>query len=69
MFNRRATLPIDVELNKGSPEDTLRAFSHMQLPDQKKLELKRSDLLDTVLLKLKRNRKKNLTPSMQSQPS
>ncbi len=48
MFNRQATLPIDVELNKTSPENSVHTFSQMQEPDQSGLELKRSFLLNDV---------------------
>ncbi len=38
MFNRQATLSIDVELNKTSPENSVHTFSQMQKPDQSGLE-------------------------------
>jgi len=46
MFNRQATLPIDVELQKALPEEVARAYLNLDEPDMAKLSEQRASRLE-----------------------
>ena len=46
MFNRQATLPIDIEFRKALPEEVLREYHNLEEPDMAKLEEERARRLD-----------------------
>ena len=48
MFCRQATLPIDLELSKVLPEDTMYAYSQMPDLELHELHNKRSNVLEEV---------------------
>lgn len=42
MFNRQATLPIDIEFRKALPEEVSREYHNLEEPDMAKLEEERA---------------------------
>ena len=46
MFNRQATLPIDIEFRKALPEEVSREYHNLEEPDMAKLEEERARRLD-----------------------
>ena len=59
MFNRQATLPIDIEFRKALPEEVSREYHNLEEPDMAKLEEERARRLEEA--------KRNILEAQQKQ--